>query len=439
MGGILTYVFSLAGCGASLGANPDDPPAFPDADYEIGTDGGPPADVMNAEPDTEPECVPDSCNPGVIDPDRSYEDQGVCLSFNEVHTEEGLVSSVPHNGVSVVDYNQDGLPDIFLLNNGSPNQLFQNTGNGFRNVTLQTGLNRGGNSQDAAWADYDSDGDLDLFLAGSDGSELYKNEDGFFNLLEGTLGIHNQEAGKKAAWLGSGFLLGTENGTRFYRYEGNDEFVEASTEIGLDDPGDASAIAVADYDGDGHDDVYAANIAGQNRLFRNLGNGTYESVETETGTEGSGSSTDAKWVSVNGEALPSLYVTDFYVGNQLLINQQNGTFIEEAGPLGIRDPGQTTVSAWGDFINEGAPALFLGRWDQQNLVYVPVINDDGEITGYRETALPLGMATEARTIGAVWFDYDNDELLDLLVVTADGGIELHRNKTREVRLCPEEK
>lgn len=429
----------MGGCGApNFGARPDDVQNFSDGGYDLPDEAGVPDAIVEVKPDAEPACVPGSCNPGVIDPDRSYEDQGICLSFYEVHTEEGFVSSVPHNAVSVVDYNQDGLPDIFLLNDGSPNQLFQNTGNGFQEVSSKLGLDFGGDSQDTAWADYDEDGDLDLFLIGSDGSYLYKNEGGVFTFLEEPFGIHNQEAGKKAVWLGGGFLLGTEGGTRFYRYEGNDEFTEASVEVGLDDPGDASAIAVADYDGDGRDDVYVANIASQNRLFRNLGDGTYESVETETGTEGSGSSTDAKWVSVNFEVLPSLYVTDFYVGNQLFLNQQNGTFFEEAGPLGIRDPGQTTVSAWGDFINEGVPALFLGRWNQQNLVYVPIINDDGEITGYRETAFPLGMATEAQTVGAVWFDYNNDELLDLLVVMADGGIELHHNDIHEVQLCPEE-
>jgi hypothetical protein len=184
-------------------------------------------------------------------------------------------------------------------------------------------------------------------------------------------------------------------------------------------------------------DVYLANSTGRNRLFRNNGDGTYESVETDTGTESSGNSTDAEWVAIHEGELPSLYVANWGVGNSFFINQGDGTFTEQAGVLGVRDPGNTTRAAWGNLLAPFvmSPALFIGRWDQQNMLYIPRVDDVGELDRYHETAHPLGMDQTAQTIDAEWIDFDDDGLLDLVVVMADGGIRLYHNQSYEVRVC----
>lgn len=94
-------------------------------------------------------------------------------------------------------------------------------------------------------------------------------------------------------------------------------------------------------------------------------------------------------------------MANFCGGNQFFINNQDGTFVERAGVLGVRNPGQTTVVAGGDFLNEATPAIFLGRWNIQNLLYVPVFDEEGSVSRYRETALPLGMATSGQTLAAM--------------------------------------
>ncbi|MDO8519325.1 MAG: VCBS repeat-containing protein [Deltaproteobacteria bacterium] len=394
----------------------------------------------NAEPEMEDppaECVPDFCG-GIIDEERGNEEVSPCYEFEEVQDEEDLVSEIPHSGFSIADIDDDGFSDIFVLNNGNANQVFKRDSGNYAEVSAEIGLDFGGDSQDAAWADYDADGDLDLLLVGEEGSNLYQNTDGYFDLLSEPFGIHDPSPGKKAVWLGGGFLLGTINGTRYYRYDGDHHFTESAQSSGLDDPGDAVSIDLADFDGDGDQDIHVANSTSfdaglsPNRFFQN--NGVRFDPRSDLDVSDENCPTDAAWIQTGPGLFPSLYLANYCGGNSFFINQQNGTFVESAGALGVRDPGQTMAVAAADITGDGRHAIFLGRWEQENLIYFP--NADG--TGYWEAATPLGMNDSGMTLSAEWFDYDNDGLLDLLTIGADGALKLYGNRSHEVLICPDE-
>jgi hypothetical protein len=428
---MMSGLFNSA-CSTSPTISPDPPLPFPYSDGGH-PDAGSPEDAGMAIDAGPIPCIPDPCN-GLIDTSRGEPGAALCLSFTEKQEAAGLITTGNNLGLSLVDYDQNGKQDVYLLKDGQPNQMFQNQGDGiFLDVSQRTGLAIGGQSRDAAWSQ-----NRDLLLTGADGSHLYKNQNGIFvPVTGGGSGIEDFDSGKKAVWLGVDLLLSTENGIKFYRHLNGDNFQEAAIEIGLEDPGEGGAIAVGDYNGDGLDDVYLANVTGQNRLFQHKADGTYASVETQTMTIGSGNGTDAQWVRFQGEILPSLYVANYFGANQLYSNQQNGAFTEVAGSLGIADPGQTTTNAWGDFLNEERPALFLGHWAQKNLLYVPQLSGTSKtVVGYTEIAHPLGMDLTGQTLKSGWFDYDGDGKLDLLVVLADGGLKLYRNETHGVRTCP---
>lgn len=395
-------------------------------------DAGGPIDIYT--------CVPEPCAPGLIETTRAAGGMAPCLSFMETAASVQLTSTVAHNAISIVDVNRDGWDDVYLLNSDAPNQLFMNEeGASFREAGADYGLNLNGGHRAAAWVDTDADGDLALLLAGPNGSRLYRRADNLYVPTDAATGIVDPEPGTAAAWIGEDLLLGTENGTRFYQRQPDGSFIEDAALAGMADPGQAAAIRVADYDGDGAADIYLANITGINRLFRNLGDGQFVSVEEETGTaiSGQAQSMDAVWVRHAGEEWPSLYVTNWDAANQFYLNNQDGTFTETATPLGIRDPGNTMRATWGDFLNEGRPALFLSRWGQENLLYLPQLDgSDRAVPSYLDIAYPMGMSGPAKTIDAVWFDYDHDERLDLLVVMADGGLQLYHNATHPVMICP---
>lgn len=387
------------------------------------------------------ECEPDPCA-GYPVPDANDPSRGVCVSFVERSDTAGLSDGSSHAGFALVDIDGDSLQDIYLLRYGASNLLFHNLGGTFEEVSADYGLNVGGANRDALFADYDEDGDLDLLLTGLDGTTLLKNSGGQFAALSPPKGISDTEPSAASVWIGSGFLVAANNGTRLYEYEGSDRFSTdpegAAESAGLDDPGTGSAIALGDYDGDGWDDIYVANDTSQNRLFKNLGDGAYKSVEEEVGTveTGNDSSTDVDWITLPGDENPSIFVADNDGDNHFYRNQ-DGTFEDQAQNFHLQDPGTTTVSAWADNFINGAPALFLGRWDEENLLYIPVANPAGEVTDFENVAHIVKVNDTAKTISAGWFDYDNDGYLDLFVVMFDGGLKLYENQTEEVNLCPE--
>lgn len=442
---------SLIHVGCSDELKPDNPLPYPKTQFEIDSGVIRPADAgsdvtVDAPPplaDAESEaCVPQRCEAGLLDTTRGSPLAPLCISFEEIHADVGLADVGSLNGLSVIDFDNANGMDLFLLSNGASNRILQNEPTSFLDLGTQTGLNFGGDHRAAAWADYDSDGDPDLFLTGDSGSHLYKNDNGVFRSQATSSGINDANPGKAAVFLGHDLFLATINGTRFYRHLGGDSFQEDTVAAGLEDFDDAEAIAVTDYDNDGRDDIYLAKAVGLNRLFHQRADGTYESVEFQTGIVGNGVSVDAEWVRYNGEILPSLYIANWgsdsaFPRNQLFVNQGDGTFADQAQSLGIQDPGDTSRVAWGDALTEERPFLFLGRWDQQNLLYIPNLDANGDVVSYTEASHPLGMDETGQTIGAEWLDYDADGKLDLIVGMFNRGLFLYHNITHEVSDCPE--
>lgn len=376
---------------------------------------------------------PLECQPGRL---WSFADGGstpLCLRFTEKAADLGLQSTASaHNGVVVFDVDSDGDQDLYILNGGNQaNELFINNGEaGFVESAANFGLNIAGDSRDAIFGDYDQDGDNDMFLVGAFGSRIYENNGGVFKIVDGEKGIYNDEPGRTAKLIDGGILLATKNGVRFYKTISQGYFEEATAEAGFKDESDVSAIAVEDYDGDGLKDVYLASAPAQNRLFRNLGQGKYESVDDTIVTDAIGQSVDAEWVMLQpDDELYSLFVANFGLANQLYLNLGEGQFVNIAQDLKLQDPGNTTVARWGDFLGNGFPAVFLGRWEQENLLYLPIISEDGQqVESYDDIQEPMGMNIAGKTRDADWLDYDNDGLLDLVVVMADGAVYLYHNE-----------
>ncbi|EKD42812.1 MAG: PpiC-type peptidyl-prolyl cis-trans isomerase [uncultured bacterium] len=393
-------------------------------------DGG--ADTIDASP----ACTPDPCN-GVRIDDPKNPEQSVCVSFslNPVTLKN---KNAAHLGFNIVDINNDGQKDIYLLNDGAPNELLVNKSN-FQDQAKSFNLNLVGPHKVSLFSDYDQDGDNDLLLAGDNGSDLFANQDGVFNPMLPSSGIHNPEPATAAVWLGSNLLLGTQNGTFYYRHIAGDQYVEATKAAGLYDTGTAASFAVGDFNGDGLDDVYLANNTGANRLFQNMGNDQYQSVENQAGVTGTGISQDAQWVRFQGEALPSLFVASWETSNQLFVNNQNGTFTNKALDLGVQAPGQNVKSLWMDLLNDQRPWLFLARFEQENLLYSPQLDNQKNVVNFNDRAYPLGLSQVSSVIAAQTADFNEDGYPDLITVMSDGPVNIYTGKATPVKNCVEAK
>ena len=204
---------------------------------------------------------------------RLYRNEG-SGRFSDVTLAAGLERDLYGMGVAVGDYDGDGWRDLYLSNLGS-NLLLRNEHGHFVDVSAQAGV--AGNPEDwstgTAFLDYDNDGDLDLFV----GNYVYWSRD-----ID--LEIDFRIAGLGRAYGGPEHHTGALN--RLYRNDGDGSFTEVSLAAGIAvtegsdrrPAGKALAVSVADIDRNGWVDIVVANDTTRNFLYRNLGDGRFEEV-----------------------------------------------------------------------------------------------------------------------------------------------------------------
>jgi len=244
-------------------------------------------------------------------------------TFTDVTHKAGLDVEMFGMGVAVGDYDNDGFDDLFITAYGQ-NRLFHNNGNGtFTDVTTTAGLQGPREfSTSAAWVDYDKDGHLDLVV----GNYVQWSPDAdLFCTLDG----------KSKAYCTPESYKGTA--VRLWHNNGDRTFTDVTQKAGL---GDATSktlgVAVLDYDNDGWPDLLFSNDTQPNKLYRNNGNGTFTEKAvvagvafSEDGVARAGMGVDAADYDHSG--FTSLLITNF--SNQMLSlyhNEGKGLFVDEA-------------------------------------------------------------------------------------------------------------
>ncbi len=245
-------------------------------------------------------------------------------------------------------------------------------------------------------------------------------------------------------------------------------FVECARESGIDFqmaflPGEqgenfkinlydhGSGVAVADYDGDGHEDIYLVNQLGANGLYRNKGDGTFENVTRKAGVGlGDRVCVAAVFADYDNDGHQDLFVTSTRGGNVLFHNNGEGTFTEVTKKAGVEQVGHAQTAVFFDYDNDGFLDLFvtytaqwtLNRKDDSSRYYPgPVTlwelanspreynmlyhnNGDGTFTNVTEKA---GVQGKGWGGDVAVFDYNDDGYLDLFVTNMFGASQLFRN------------
>src|SRR5687768_18312030 len=207
-------------------------------------------------------------------------------TFTDVTHQVGLGIEMYGIGVAVADYDNDGNDDIFVTCVG-PNHLFRNLGNGkFADVTASAGLAEPGISSSAAWFDYDNDGKLDLFVGRYVEWSVQTDQ-------------HCSLDGKNKTYCTPQTYKGQSS--QLYHNRGNGTFENVTERAGVNDPaGKTLGVALLDYDDDGWMDLFVANDTEPNKLYRNNRNGTFTDnaviagvAFSEAGTARAGMGVDA--------------------------------------------------------------------------------------------------------------------------------------------------
>jgi enediyne biosynthesis protein E4 len=334
-------------------------------------------------------------------------------------------------GVALFDYDGDGDLDVFLVQSGPlgasaaaaarpTSRLFRNdltTGRGgiatlqFTDVTAKAGLSWDRYGMGAATGDYDSDGDLDLYLTSFGPDALFRNN-------------------------------------------GNGTFTDVTAEAGISDPLWSTSAAFVDVDRDGRLDLFVANYLdftiadnrtcadalgardycsprtyrpAPDRLYRNLGNGRFADITAAAGiVKADGAGLGVATGDYNGDGWPDLYVANDATPNQLWINRRDGTFVDD-GPLSgsalsaAGNPEGSMGIASGDADGDGDEDLFITNIVGETFV---LYENDGR-GSFEDARVRWGLTqpTAAFTgFGTDWIDVDNDGWLDLFI--ANGAVNI---------------
>jgi len=355
-------------------------------------------------------------------------------TFEDVTEKAGLQGVGYGMGVAVGDYDNDGYEDLYVTAYGG-NKLYHNNGDGtFTDVTEKAGVAGSGWSTSAAWADLDNDGLLDLIVLSYlqwDFDDIWCGEH-----KEGFRAYCHPDLFQPISPL-------------VYHNDGNGHFTEVSKKIGISKPGKGLGIALADYDRDGHIDLFVANDSMVEFLYHNKGDGTFEEVGllSEVAVDGDGrtyAGMGVDFADYNNDGFPDLIITD--LANQryaLYLNSRDSTFSYASFISGVARA-TMTHSGWGvrflDYDNDGWKDLLIAQGHDLDTVELSYPN-----LHYREPMLLLRntgkefvdvSAASGAVFSQPWLsrgmaigDIDNDGRLDAVVTTNDGPIHILHNET----------
>jgi hypothetical protein len=286
-----------------------------------------------------------------------------------------------------------------------------------------------------AWADYDADGDPDLFV-GFNGAanRLYRNDQGTFADVAGAVGLADTRAVRAAAWgdadgdgyvdLLVGFTPGPSSLLRLYR-NNRGTFADVTEAVGLSVMAGAVRQPVwVDFDGDNDLDLFVAFRDRANALFRNDG-GRFTDVAAEIGLADPRKSVGAVWFDADEDGDLDLYVGNMDGDANGLFLNSGGRFTDRAEAMGVAwggrtagDTGNGTVRPCAaDVNNDGHIDLFMANYGKNGLFL-----NNGKTFDNRSAA--WGIDIDARHDTCALADVNNDGLVDLYVNgTFTGGVQ----------------
>lgn len=322
-------------------------------------------------------------------------------TFRECAEEAGLAGLTGGLNMLQADYDNDGDVDFLVLRGAwwyetgkHPNSLVRNNGDGtFTDVTFLAGLGEVHYpTQAAGWADYDLDGDLDLYV-------------------------------------GNEYSQRSPSPSQLFRNNGDGTFTDVARLAGVTNVRYAKAVAWGDIDGDRDPDLYVSNADGDNRLYENRGDGTFVDVAAERGVVDPQQGFPTFFFDVDNDGDLDLFAFNYsttvghiaayllgvdlpHERSRLYLGDGKGGFVEAGAEYGLGYPSMAMGANFGDVDNDGWLDIYLGTGDPNyeslmpNLVYR---NDHGRRFVDITMASGLGHLQKGHGIAFADFDGDGDQ------------------------------
>ena len=326
--------------------------------------------------------------------------------------------------VSIVDFDRDGWPDIYVTNSaeGSRNALYRNLGDGtFRDVAADVGLadvNLPGTgvSTGAVWGDYDNDGFEDVLIYKWGKPELFHNDGGkHFTRVTEQAGLPPWVNANSAVWFD-------------YDHDGKLDLFLAGYY-----PEDVDLWHLKNTRIMPESFEYARN-GGRKYLFHNLGGGRFEEVSARMGIDSRRWALAAVAADLRGTGYPDLFVANDYGVSEVYFNEGGKRFREAGKETGIgAAPKSGMNAAVGDVLNQGRFGIYVSNISEEgvlvqgNNLWMPRTGTSGANIRYDNMATAMGVDLGGWSFGAQFGDLNNDGFLDLYAV--NGNVSLDRNRS----------
>ena len=370
--------------------------------------------------------------PFTADWSPEYRDEAAARGLTGVAPNGGMESKAfiietTGSGVGFLDYDNDGLLDVFVASgNGAPSRLYHNEGGGrFRDVSKEMGITRTGWAQGVCAGDYDNDGYTDLFVTYWGQNVLYHNEGG----------KRFRDVTREAGLLQDRVRYNT--GCAFLDYDRDgrlDLFVSNYLQFGFESTPKPGANAYCWYLG------IAVNCGprglpfDRNILYHGNADGTFTDVSVKSGIAAPDRNycLSALVADFDGDGWPDIFVPCDQTPSLLYMNQHDGTFSEEALLRGVAfDENGRAMSgmgaAAGDYNHTGRQSIFRTNFsDERETLYSN--EGDGQ---FQERTISAGLGANTRYVswGCQFFDFDNDGWSDLVLVNGHVFPEIDRKGT----------
>ena len=384
------------------------------------------------------------------------------MAFKEISLKLGIAQNGLSGGVSIDDFNNDGLLDVFITSYGMSDQskLFTNTSNGFIDTTKEAGLTGIVSGLNCIHADYNNDGNIDIFVlrgawldeGGNHPNSLLKNNgDGTFTDVTKSAGLLSFHPTQTASWAdvnNDGYLdlfIGNESTEKrshpceLYINQKDGSFTEESSNYNLSSiEGYIKGVVFGDINNDKWPDLYISVMGGNNLLFKN-DFGKFKNISETAGVQGPDFSFPTWFWDVNNDGFNDILVASYDTRNtkniagdfakelqgekvrsdtsKLYINNGDETFSDQSSAFNIDKSFYAMGSNFGDLDNDGWLDFYIGTGSPEFTSVVPnrmFRNVDG--ISFEEVTSAGGFGHIQKGHGVSFADLDNDGDQDIYAV-----------------------